>query len=46
MKETDTRNMADCAVHHMAVRDTMDLLNGKWKIRIIGSLSLGKKRFM
>jgi len=35
-----------CAVHHLAIRDTMDILAGKWKIRIIGSLSFGKKRFM
>jgi len=35
-----------CSVHHLAIRDTMDILSGKWKIRIIGSLSFGKKRFM
>ncbi len=29
----------------LSVRDTMDILNGKWKIPIIGSLSFGKKRF-
>jgi len=31
----------------LAVHDAMDLLKGKWKIVIIGTLSLyGKKRFM
>lgn len=35
-----------CDTHHRAMRDTMDVLSGKWKLRIVGSLSLGKKRFM
>lgn len=35
-----------CAAHHLAIRDAMDILNGKWKIRIIGALSFGAKRFM
>jgi DNA-binding HxlR family transcriptional regulator len=35
-----------CGAHHMAIRDTMDILNGKWKIRIIGMLSFGPRRFM
>ena len=35
-----------CTVHHRAIRDTMDMLNGKWKIRIIGALSFGARRFM
>lgn len=34
------------AIHNMAICDTMDMLSGKWKLRIIGTLSLGKKRFM
>lgn len=46
MEGANNFNQATCAVHHMAVRDTMDILAGKWKIRIIASLSLGKKRFM
>jgi len=29
----------------LAIRDTMDVLNGKWKIAIIGSLTFGEKRF-
>lgn len=35
-----------CTAHHLAIRDTMDILNGKWKIRIIGALSFGTLRFM
>ena len=29
----------------MAVNDTMNVINGKWKLPIIGSLLYGKKRF-
>jgi len=38
----------DGCVHRLvAIRDAMDVLNGKWKIPIIASLSLnGKMRFM
>ena len=35
-----------CTAHHRAINDTMDVLSGKWKIRIIGSLGFGKQRFM
>ena len=36
-----------CMKQLMAIKDAMDILNGKWKIQIIGSLSLrGKIRFM
>jgi DNA-binding HxlR family transcriptional regulator len=35
-----------CNIHHRAIQDTMDILSGKWKLRIVGSLSLNKKRFM
>ncbi len=35
-----------CKKHIMAVHDAMDLLNGKWKISIIGVLCYhGKRRF-
>lgn len=46
MKEKIDLDPAVCSTHHMAIRDTMDVLSGKWKIRIIGSLSFGKQRFM
>lgn len=29
----------------MAVADAMDILSGKWKVSIIGSLRFGKRRF-
>jgi DNA-binding HxlR family transcriptional regulator len=29
----------------LAVNDTMNVINGKWKLPIIGSLLFGKKRF-
>jgi DNA-binding HxlR family transcriptional regulator len=35
----------ECTSQLLAVRDAMDILSGKWKISIIGSLSFGKKRF-
>lgn len=36
----------ECQGHLRAIHDTLDVLNGKWKISIIGSLSFGKRRFM
>jgi len=44
MKE-DNLNPNACNAHHRAISDTMDILSGKWKIRIIGELIFGKKRF-
>jgi len=35
----------ECTSQLLAVRDAMDILNGKWKISILGSLRFGKKRF-
>ena len=35
-----------CHTQLRAIHDTLDLLNGKWKISIIGSLFFGKRRFM
>ncbi len=35
-----------CKVTLRAIHDTMDLLNGKWKVSIIGCLAFGKRRFM
>lgn len=34
-----------CAMKMMAVRDTLDILGGKWKITIIVALQFGKRRF-
>lgn len=44
-KELIELREASCAAHHRAISDTMDILSGKWKIRIIGELIFGKKRF-
>ena len=45
MVETEVHHPAACSAHNRAISDTMDILSGKWKIPIIGSLSFGKKRF-
>lgn len=45
-KIIQTKKSGDCAGHLRAIHDTLDMLSGKWKIAIIGSLSFGKKRFM
>ncbi|MCF0055390.1 helix-turn-helix domain-containing protein [Dyadobacter sp. CY356] len=46
MNDNINHDPVACSTHHRAIRDTMDILAGKWKIPIIGSLSFGKKRFM
>ena len=46
MKEKFDLDPVRCSAHHRAINDTMDVLSGKWKIRIIGSLGFGKQRFM
>lgn len=39
--------LKDCKVTLLAIRDTMQLLSGKWKVQIIGSLLIHEKmRFM
>ncbi|WP_089788162.1 winged helix-turn-helix transcriptional regulator [Chitinophaga sp. YR573] len=46
-KKIEAREMTEACVGQLrAIHDTLDLLNGKWKIAIIGSLSFGKRRFM
>jgi DNA-binding HxlR family transcriptional regulator len=46
-KKSETAEKSEtCAEHLRAIHDTMDVLNGKWKIAIIGSLRFGKRRFM
>jgi len=37
---------SDCKPYLQAIQDTQDLLGGKWKVRIIGSLAFSKKRYM
>ena len=45
-KEMENINQASCPAYLLGLSDTMEILAGKWKVRIIGSLSFGKKRFM
>lgn len=35
----------ECSKRLLPVRDALDILNGKWKLQIILSLTFGKKRF-
>jgi DNA-binding HxlR family transcriptional regulator len=45
-KKTSTpETAADCLKHMLAVKDAVDVLNGRWKVLIIVALSFGKKRF-
>lgn len=45
-KKFDLKQIKDCPrTFILAINDTMNALNGKWKIPIIGSLLYGKKRF-
>ena len=46
--ETEKRPaMGECKQTMVAIKDVMELLSGKWKIRIVGSLIIGgKMRFM
>lgn len=34
-----------CRSHALPVKDTLDVISGKWKLPIMGSLIQGKKRF-
>jgi DNA-binding HxlR family transcriptional regulator len=47
MKKTDKYkiNPNDCPSSILPVKDTLDVLSGKWKLPIIGALFFGKKRF-
>ena len=47
MKKKVVYQSEGCSKHLLAIRDTMELLSGKWKIQIIGTLLLAEKvRFM
>jgi len=41
----ESHSLSQCARELKAIQDTMDVLNGKWKISIISDLRFGKKRF-
>ena len=36
---------SECSKQLLPVKDALDILNGKWKLQIILSLTFGKKRF-
>lgn len=39
------KNYIECGEFLLAVRDALDVINGKWKLQIIISLWAGNKRF-
>lgn len=43
--ECPGKTRSECTLHIMSVRDTLDILSGKWKLPIIISLIYGDKRF-
>ena len=45
-KSTVVELTAVCKTKMQAIQDAMDLIGGKWKIRIIGTLSFGSFYFM
>ena len=47
MKKLAEQKPDECMKKLMAIKDAMDILSGKWKIQIVGSLNMrGKMRFM
>ncbi|MFY1046008.1 winged helix-turn-helix transcriptional regulator [Chryseobacterium sp. GP-SGM7] len=46
-KEPEFNNNLICKKRILAIKDTMEILSGKWKFHILGTLMLGNKlRFM
>lgn len=47
MEKTKTiyEEEADCSKILFAIQDTLDLISGKWKIKVVGVLLYGKKNF-
>jgi DNA-binding HxlR family transcriptional regulator len=46
-KEAVVNNSKSCKTRISAIKDTMEILSGKWKFHILGTLILGDKlRFM
>lgn len=44
--EKELKNVKSCSTEYiLAVNDTLNVLSGKWKLPIIGTLLFGKKRF-
>ncbi len=46
-KQSIVNNNVLCKTRILAIKDTMEILSGKWKFHILGTLMLGEKlRFM
>lgn len=45
-KISDLKALSDCSASYiLAVNDTINVINGKWKMAIMASLFFGKKRY-
>ena len=42
---TGIKHQKECTMHLVAVKDTMDILSGKWKIAILAALTFETYRF-
>jgi len=46
MKMESVKNFKDCPLQYVIhINDTLNVISGKWKLPIIGSVLFGKKRF-
>lgn len=45
INKTSINEQADCSKILFAIQDTLDLISGKWKIKVISVLLYGKKNF-
>lgn len=45
-KISDLKSISECSTNYiLAVNDTINVINGKWKMAIMSSLFFGKKRY-
>jgi len=44
-KSTEDHNQVECLKRMLAVKDAVNVLEGRWKVLIIVALAFGKKRF-
>ena len=45
IKPASEQEHKECGQFIVPIRDTLDILSGKWKLPILGALMFGKKRF-
>lgn len=45
MIRNNNHNKEQCSKYALPIRDTLDILSGKWKLPIMGALMSGKMRF-